>query len=258
MTNKFAIITILRKLKENNLTIRNMKFFSSYFIFSLGYESVCHFRIKGCPGWKFGIWIDPEPTVNELKKGQEDEYVSFFAQYEQNIDKFKPSRSYYCKTISRHYFDELLKSDKKDPWGIYYILRMIEEIKHHPIIAYYNDLEGWDYLPKNSEIIKTVLGSKIRNFSEKFDDYFKHIFTMGFNKLKTFLMTKSNAICEIEFIDKNQNGWRVYPRYQYNVVFQENSTEAQKDWFVNFWFEKRNHPNIRVDYFVEVEDKKDV
>ena len=42
--------------KELPYSIEDIEYLDGYFIFGFGTNSVVHFHIKECPGWKFGIW----------------------------------------------------------------------------------------------------------------------------------------------------------------------------------------------------------
>lgn len=59
----------------------------------IGFVTV-HFRVKECKGWLFGVWF----RENENTKKR---YFELFGQPENNIDKFKPSRSHFCYTSTR-------------------------------------------------------------------------------------------------------------------------------------------------------------
>lgn len=42
--------------KELHYSIEDIEYLDGYFLFGFGTNSVIHFHIKECPGWKFGIW----------------------------------------------------------------------------------------------------------------------------------------------------------------------------------------------------------
>jgi hypothetical protein len=210
----------------------------------MGKNGVCHFEIKGCRNWKFGIWI----TDNESER------VCFFAQHTINIDKFKPSRSYYCQVINKEAFDRIIKSNEKLPWDIYYVIRMIQEIKSHPILAFYKDLTEETYLPSSFNIFKDVIGAIYENFAENIRDKVKNFFTVVYNKSKIFFMTKNKIIYEIEFNDRNKDGFRSYPRYSRDIVFNDGTTDEEQDNFIKFWKLEKYEKNISTQYFIEKED----
>ena len=139
------------ELSKDNFTATDIEYLDGYYIFAYGTNSVVHFHIKECPGWKFAIWWN-EPDENKITG-------EFFTQYEKDIDKFKPSRSSYCYTISC--FDY-----KESVGGFYdwYSSHALKFIKEHPILAWGRDYCGYDY---NVEYVNPLkVGFK----------FYKHIF----------------------------------------------------------------------------------
>lgn len=88
------------------------------------------FRIKQCKGWLFGI-----------RPGREN--TCFFCQCEQEINKFKPSRSAYALSVNNeNLFSESIFVAANE---IRPILQLIKFIHNHPIRAWYRNLTGVDY-----------------------------------------------------------------------------------------------------------------
>lgn len=89
-----------RLKKETNLDLHfeDINYLDGYFIFGYGTNSVVHFHIKEAPGWLFGIWWRPvaeEGTENKKHPTYKTDRLSceFFFQFEEEIDKFKPTAS---------------------------------------------------------------------------------------------------------------------------------------------------------------------
>lgn len=128
-----------RELKEEfrgwldgDVTIKDVEYFDGYFIFSFGTNSVVHFRIEECPGWLFGVWWG-EPDKDGNVPGE------FFAQYEETIDKFKPS-------ASEIYEDFCVLFDLGNPHcDMYHIALQIRFIRDEPYLAFCRDYLMWDY-----------------------------------------------------------------------------------------------------------------
>ena len=74
--------------EEFGYDVHNVEYGNGYFIFERGENSVVHFNIKQAPKFKFAIWFD-YPQNEKQFYGE----WQVFAQVEENIDKFKPSRS---------------------------------------------------------------------------------------------------------------------------------------------------------------------
>ena len=80
-----------------DLHYEDIEYLDGYFIFGHGTNSVVHFHVKEMPGWLCGIWWYPKkaPEYTEENPVYEKDVLScnLFAQYESEIDKFKPSAS---------------------------------------------------------------------------------------------------------------------------------------------------------------------
>lgn len=92
---------------------------------------VTNFYINKCRGWLFGFWINPKADSNIYAYE-----VNFFAEYERNIDKFKPSTTFLCETITIK-DDEDLEINLSEKMFGYYIEELIRMIHKQPYIAYY-------------------------------------------------------------------------------------------------------------------------
>lgn len=113
----------------------DIEYGDGYFIFSYGTNSVIQFRITECPGWLFGIWWEGKNTdENIIIEGQ------LFAQYEETINKFKPSYSEYVENIS---YD--IKSKELDLLSFYRAKDIFTFIKKYPTLAFYRDYTGTDF-----------------------------------------------------------------------------------------------------------------
>jgi hypothetical protein len=66
-----------------------------YFVFVFGNNSVVNFYFDELPGWKFGLWWNYPKSTKDLDKVT----GTLFAQWEDEIDKFKPSQSNICFDI---------------------------------------------------------------------------------------------------------------------------------------------------------------
>ena len=112
MKNRTAANIIFKYLKSKGFTVTDIEFGDSYFVFELGDDGVTHFHIKGLRGWKFGMWINTD--VKSLRKEDGTYYpvISFFCQHEDNLDKFKPSRSFFHTDISPQQFKDYITKEE--------------------------------------------------------------------------------------------------------------------------------------------------
>lgn len=200
-------------LEANGFHITDIEFGNGYFIFEHGKDMVVHFHLKECKGWKFGIWWD----VDGEKK------FDFFAQYERDIDKFKPSAS----TIK-------LDSRPLDDWSMKYVVQICRFIKKHPYRAwaidqtYARDIWEWDDLKGCfSDYCKmwwkySVLSPFLHEMLRK--KYLK-IVNQIFDELK---------LINTKVIDCNDGGWISYPRYMFTCEGQVGKKLESGNWEIIF------------------------
>lgn len=141
---KKASEIIFEDMKKNGYTITGIKYLSGYFIFASGSCSVVHYYVKELPGWKFGIWFSPNPNLTE--ETTHSVLATWFTQYEENIDKFKPSAS----SIVEYDMEADLSSNPQHISGLWKVYEHMEFIHKHPELAWYRDLHMVDF---NTEYI---------------------------------------------------------------------------------------------------------
>ena len=125
---KEAFELFKRELAKDKYTVKDEEYHDGYFIFGTGTNSIVHFHIKQAPEFLFGIWWD-----TDYKKG--DDYLkgSLYSQYENNIDKFKPSASMFCEDVMVNVADPVSDS------AVIYPRRIIEFIVKEPALSWYKD-----------------------------------------------------------------------------------------------------------------------
>lgn len=123
-------------MEENPVHFEDIDYLDGYFLFGHGTNSVVHFHIKECPGWLFGIWWSMPDNKNKEKRYIDGE---IFAQYEETIDKFKPSRSEIRSKIS------VFPNKEYGYCDCYSAANMINFIRTEPYLAFCRDYNGWDY-----------------------------------------------------------------------------------------------------------------
>lgn len=123
--------------KEHNfgeVHVTDIEYLDGYFIFGYGTNSVVHFHIDECPSWKFGIWWNaPEDTKKKYVTGD------FFAQFEETIDKFKPSASVISTTFN------VVPESQANEYTAYEAYSIISFIHNEPYLAFCRDYMYWDY-----------------------------------------------------------------------------------------------------------------
>ena len=195
----------------DNLTITGVEYLDGYYIIPMGTNAVVHFKIKECPGWLFGIWWQ-EPVREDRKSKTFRLKGEFFAQYEEVIDKFKPSAS----TIKEDFSAVIVKKSKDselNTWHLAYIGRIMDVVRFiikDPALAFCRDYCGWDY---NTEYHDR------RSAKKRFEDWQnwnanKKTYTkICDDKMISFAKEKLLPLCgrTAELYDEGEN---VSPRYQ--------------------------------------------
>ena len=241
MTRKQAAEKIFKFIESIGFKVRDIKYGDGYFIFDKGEDSVVHFRIKGLRGWLFGMWIDTNP--DKLKKDfGEYPAVQLFCQHKDNIDKFKPSRSYFLIKLS---LSDI--ADEDYIYGEYEIKQMLGMIKRHPVMSYvmdrifYEKYFGHHYIPT---YIKGKFQTKKYAIRQWCEDWVPYCWT----KTKMLIIKKNRIVEKVSLFDHNCEGWICSPRFKLRIFFKENSTDEDEVKFLDRWFKKDDYWNLRVEY----------
>lgn len=120
---------------DKRIHVTDIEYLDGYFIFGMGTNSVVHFHVDECPGWKFGIWWNEPEKADEAEAFKCD----VFAQYEETIDKFKPTRSEFCE-VEHIYLDT-----EPNEFGCFATAEMIDYIRKEPYLAFCRDYCYWNY-----------------------------------------------------------------------------------------------------------------
>lgn len=167
---KRATEVVFEGLKERfpfGLNIIDVEYLDGYFIFSRGTNSIVHFHIEETPGWKYGIWWSP--VSKNTKEGEKDDknteyytdrvHCSIFAQYEEEIDKFKPSASTVCEEFTIDFNYPAVNR-------LWTFAGDIEFIYKEPYLAFYREMHYTDF---NREHVSRAKAKAYyeRHFKEK-------------------------------------------------------------------------------------------
>lgn len=128
-----ANAALVQSLHNANFHLTGIDLHDSYFIFYYGTNSIVHYRLKECPGWLFGVWWD-EPT-----EGSTHLTGTWFTQYEETIDKFKPSRSEITASIDVDVVTETVSTA---------YLEQTAFIRDEPMRAFARDYCGYDVVSR--------------------------------------------------------------------------------------------------------------
>lgn len=195
----------------DSLAITDVEYLDGYYLFPMGTNSVVHFKIKECPGWLFGIWWQ-EPVKEDKKSKTFRLKGTFFTQYEEVLDKFKPSAS----TIKED-FSAVIVKKSRDPelntWHLSYIGKIMDAVRfiiRDPALAFCRDYCGWDY---NTEYHDRRSAKKKFEEWQKWNTDKKTYTKICDDKIISFAKEKLLLLCgkTAELYDQGEN---VSPRYQ--------------------------------------------
>lgn len=127
---------LFEMFNEDPVHFTSIEYLDGYFVLGFGTNTVIHFHVDECPGWKFGIWWD---IPNDREDFAGTIHGQFFTQYEETIDKFKPSRSAICHDVLVR-----LAEDNKS-CDCYQAHDVIKFIHTEPALAFCRDYCGWNY-----------------------------------------------------------------------------------------------------------------
>jgi len=227
-----------------SFTPTDVQYLDGYFLFGHGSNSVIQFHVKEAPGWLFGIWWSAEEAAESTKEHptylKTNINCEFFAQYEENIDKFKPSASTFVDKI---YWS--LHEDHSNVWFKgYHISHVVLLILQHPELAFYRDFNSTDLN------VEYVSEEKAKSFYTEWRLKENAIQLMKQENEKAMLdclkyiygpvLEKGDA-----FINDRGEGWS--PRYELilrNVWKDEGQADSQDgcfdlfDWGAEGWDDK--------------------
>ena len=153
----------LKDYRKFDITIEDIDYLDGYFIFGTGTNSVVHFHIKETPGWKYGIWWSPVEKKDSTKENPMYEtdrlHCSIFTQYEEEIDKFKPSASMVVDE-----FDVYL--DRASTHFAWDFAQDVKFIHDEPYLAFYREMHYSDF---NKEYVSRAKAKSYfeRHFKQK-------------------------------------------------------------------------------------------
>ena len=240
---------VFNYIRKNKFTPYDIQYGDGYFIFDMGADGVVHFKVKGLHGWKFAMWIetDPEKLKREDVKdanGKDYPAIQFFCQHELNLDKFKPSRSFFCVKY------DLEQIEDKDDWWFYEVRDILQMIKRHPLVSFTMDACEDQYY--NRSYLRCYLDMRLFRTKQKLKEWASDTFTKCWHGSKVRFISKYKVVDKVEFIDKNTDGWKCSPRYDMNIHFKkisddEEIQEKAEVKMLDFWFHKNRYNNMHLE-----------
>ena len=243
------MFTCMRKLGYKPYDVN---YGNGYFLFSMGEDSVVHFRLKGVwKSWKFGMWIHSDNLDKTDKTDDNDKYdnliIELFCQNDDWIDKFKPSRSALCVELDREQWE--------DDCGCYYVKNMLGMIKKHPILCYC-DYCGGHVGYADYSFLRSFIETRTREYWRIAKEKVVCSFWLTYTKLKLWLAKHDKIIESVRIYDfeKENNGWETSYKYRPIPTFVDGATQDQVVNWYNKWFHRDEYGKFNwFDYAINVE-----
>lgn len=154
VSSENLIRSAIKQIEEDTgFHIIDIQLGDTYFLFKGSKDSICHFRVKEIPGFLFAFWninrfsnirldlINGAELWSDVYKISSKTELVFFTQYEDYIDKFKPSCSGFVSGIYRQTYRDT--EGKREIWRLGDVPEILQYMKKHPYKArYYSSISG--------------------------------------------------------------------------------------------------------------------
>lgn len=225
---------ILAKIKEH-FTLKTVKYGDGYFFMYLGQHSVCHFTLEETPEWTYAIWLSKEG-------------FDLFGEYDDFIDKFKPSRTYInCGedvekflTIANgiitqpklYIVDALTGGNASKPFEKVQDGDTIVYEGYQVVREFNEETKIWDIYKRDESITQEAyvqkeyeeyMGRRLKREQEEADDR-KYAFDFFKDLPNLFEGVKAVGV-----IDGNRDGWDCSPRYKLRILISEEMPLEQEE-----------------------------
>ena len=227
MTNREVANKLFDYIRKNSkFNPYDIEYGDTYFVFTGDPDSVIHFRVKGVSKqWKFGMWVHAEFLGDS--EHSEDPVIQFFAQWEKDIDKFKPSRSDICVSVTAQRFAEDINDEG---WMFYDIMHALDMMRNHPILCYCGICgeDGFGYTSIKSFTWYFIKG-EFYHFKKAVSKAFMTAIFLPICKFKVWRANRHKCVelCEIYNFEKRNPGWSTSHDYCIECNFKESATDEE-------------------------------
>lgn len=215
------ILSVIRsQLEKDGFNIENEWYPTGYLVSND--HKMWHLKLKECPDWLFGVWIDDGADMPGEYCDDEAYLLRVFAQPENYIDKFKPTASqilgqYYVYKRGLHKRDELSERNIKR------CVQVFEYVKEQPYLAWYRHEHYIDY---NLEYISPEKAKEDFEKAEKERLEYEAKQEKQYQEEYVYIesiLEKSGL--KYKIIDANKDGSLCNPRY--HVVIEDPHIKAK-------------------------------
>lgn len=194
--NKARCDACLKQIQQAGFKILQKTYKNGYFLFDFGENSVCHFKLKAIPDWRFGIWLDSDGTYE------------IFGDHRDLIDKFKPSRTYVSHSSLAPFIQEL------------------QAIREHPYFHFVKSMIGDDAETMTREAIEINYQTHQQEVKQRQFNYLADKQAL-FQAIQEVLLPMDN-VQAVGLTDGEIQGlWYGWRRYKMRIIIDETITEEQ-------------------------------
>lgn len=245
---------IFSKMKEYGYEPYDISYGNGYFIFDMGDDSVVHFRVKKVwKHWKFGMWIDSKLLDASGDDKKQYNLVSVFAQYDTQIDKFKPTRSELLVEFKAEDWSEEEKNNGLCLWDLQ---SMLDMMRYHPFLCYNGVCGDSVGYTRRKSFIWAFIQYESLEYKHRFVKAIKTAWWLPYTKLKIFFAKRNKYVKSIELYDfeKENPGWATDYLYRVKIVFAKDSNDEKEIEWLKKWFRKEHYGQYDVfDHVIEVD-----
>lgn len=245
---------IFGKMKEFGFEPYDISYGNGYFIFDMGDDSVVHFRVKKVwKHWKFGMWINSDLLDASEEDKKKYKLVSIFAQYDTQIDKFKPSRSELLVELDA---DEWNETEKNNGLYLYDLESMLYMMRYHPILCYHGVCGDYAGYTRRRSLIYGFIKYEAWEYKRSLVKAIQTAWWLPYTKAKIFFAKRAKCVKSIELYDfeKENPGWSTSYLYEIRITFAKDSTEEKEVKWLNKWFKKDKYGEYGAfDHVIEVD-----
>lgn len=275
MENKNLVDIVFDQITQLGFKIKDVTHPDGYFLCDYGKDSVTHFKLKGhgiSRKWKFGLWVNAEEMSEEkmkevkeqIKNGElsydhQPKVIQLFAQYETQIDKFKPSRSELCVEYDAEQIDNFLNKRDLNVYGQPYTFNglkdMLRMMYKHPFMCYDGFCGNYAVGYHSHSFIISFIKGESYIIRKKIKKKLLTAFWYPYTKIKCWFAKKAKCIdsLRISCFEKENPGWSTSYLYEVQYVFTEEATsEEECDW-LGKWFHKDEYGKYGYDCIVKVD-----
>lgn len=239
MKNKDLREFIFYILSNFGYKIYDIQNVDGYFLFEGSKDSVTHFRLKGhgiSKHWKFGLWLNEE-YLNE-ESSTDKPVIQLFAQYDTQIDKFKPSRSNILFELDKESTVEFMNNKHK----VFYqgqLEDMLTMMHKHFFLCYNGYCGKYVGYSDNNFVWEFIREESKLKYKKVKKALYKAIF-YPYTLVKITFAGKSKIIKEIELYDfeKENPGWSTDYLYEVRYMFTKEATQKEEVRWLNFWWHR--------------------